>query len=353
MLKLDYLIIGQGVAGSCLALKLIRQKKSFLLIDEDKHKASKVAVGIFNPVVLKRFAPIWDAEAQLNWLYRYFGDFEKLLGQSFINELPVYRIFKQADEIPVWKRKSKNEALATFIQAQIIHKQHPGISTPFGYAEVKKSGRIRLKECLQFFKQFLIEQNLYLQQRFDYDLLKMKNQRMVYKDITAERIVFCEGFGLKSNPLFNYLPLIGVKGEVLKIKTDCPVFPAVWKAFNFLLPDDEEHCYTASTYDRDDLTPEPTENGKRQILKHLKEIYTGDFEVIEHTAGIRPTVIDRRPLIGEHPEWKNVFLLNGMGTRGTLLAPRMTEFLYDFMEHQKPIPAEADLRRFDKLYYKN
>lgn len=349
MSKVEYLIVGQGIAGSCLALKLIKENKSFLVIDEDKNKASTVAVGIFNTVVLKRFALIWDADEQLKLLYKYFGDFERLLDEELIVRIPTYRIFNNHNEIETWQKKSKREELTPYIKDEIILKQNPEIDTPFGYAEVMNTGRIKLEECLNSFKKHLTTQGLYLNQRFDYSQLKTNEKEIIYKDITAERIVFCEGYGIKSNPYFNYLPVIGVKGEVLKIKTSSIVPRAIWKAFNFLMPEEDHICYTASTYDRDELSPEPSEKGKQEIQLHLEEFYKGEYEIIDHTAGIRPTVIDRRPLVGDHPELKNVYILNGMGTRGTLLAPRMTEFLWDFIENNKPIDKEADIRRFDHL----
>lgn len=352
MLNIEYLIVGQGVAGSCLALKLIREKKSFVVIDEDVNKASTVAVGAYNVVVLKRFAQIWHAEEQLKLMRTYFSEFEKLLGQKFVTEMPTYRIFKDPSEITTWQKKSVKDELNQFLDDKIIKTPVEDLDTQLGYAEVKQTGRIDLENCLKLFKKYLTENNHYLNQRFDYSELKMTDDGIVYnKGIKSKKIIFCEGFGIKNNPYFNYLPVIGVKGEVLKIKTKTIVPKAIWKAYNFLMPVDGQICYTASTYDRDDLTPVPTEKGKLEIEKHLKELYKNDYEILEHTAGIRPTVVDRRPLIGSHPEMKNVYILNGMGTRGTLLAPQMTEFLFDFIEKQIPIDNEADIRRFDKIYF--
>ncbi|MGB6092167.1 MAG: FAD-dependent oxidoreductase [Moheibacter sp.] len=346
MIKIKFLIVGQGVAGSCFALKLIRENKSFLIIDQDKNKASKVAVGVFNPVVLKRFSLIWDAEPQLRLMHQYFEEFEKICGQKLISQIPTYRIFKDPDEVRTWQKKSKKQELLPFISKEIITTEHANINSPLGYAEVRQTGRIKLGECLNAFKNDLTEKNQYINQRFDYSKLQISDDRIQYGDISAEKIIFCEGYGVKDNPWFKDLPVIGVKGEVLKIRTSTLVPKAIWKAFNFLMPIENDICFTASTYDRDDLTPEPTEKGKQEIMKHLEEIYKGSYSVIDHSAGIRPTVVDRRPLVGSHPKFKNMYILNGMGTRGTLLAPRMTEYLYDYIENGTPINSEADVRRF-------
>ena len=65
----------------------------------------------------------------------------------------------------------------------------------------------------------------------------------------------------------------------------------------------------------------------------LKELISCEFEVVEHLAGIRPTVKDRRPLLGRHYSEKNIYILNGFGTRGVLFAPYVSDKLYDFIEN--------------------
>lgn len=349
---LDYLLVGQGVAGSCMAQKLFREKKSFLVIDKNKDKASTVAVGVYNTLVLKRFAQIWHAEEQLKWMFEYFKSFETLLNQSFISEIPTFRIINNQEELKTLQKKSEMPHLKEFLSGEILQDSTLPFKTPLGFTEIKQTGRIDLEKCIYLFQEFLTSKNLFQEEVFDYSQLKITDEFFQYKEIKAKNIIFCEGFGVKNNPFFNYLPVIGVKGEVLKIKTPEILPRGIWKAYNFLMPLENGICYTASTYDRDDLTVEPTEKGKQEIIDHLKEIYDGDFEILEHTAGIRPTVVDRRPLVGNHPNHKNMFILNGMGTRGTLLAPQMTEFLYDFMENEIDIEKEANVNRFDKLFLK-
>ena len=73
------------------------------------------------------------------------------------------------------------------------------------------------------------------------------------------------------------------------------------------------------------------------------------YEIIEHKASIRPSTIDRRPIIGSHPNYKNIYLLNGMGSRGVLLAPTLSFWLYNHIYKSSPIPKEADINRFKEV----
>ena len=77
------------------------------------------------------------------------------------------------------------------------------------------------------------------------------------------------------------------------------------------------------------------------------------FQILEHKAQIRATVIDRRPLIGRHPEYENVYILNGLGTRGVLMSPILSNWLFRLIENNEKLPPEADIKRFEKQYFRN
>ena len=90
----------------------------------------------------------------------------------------------------------------------------------------------------------------------------------------------------------------------------------------------------------------PTEEGKDEILSKFTKWYPEDYELVEHRAGMRPTVKDRRPLAGEHPEYPGMFLLNGLGSRGVLNGPRCAQQLLALVNQGVQVEDEIDLRRF-------
>src|SRR5690606_15546265 len=140
---------------------LMREKKSFLIIDEDKNQASSVAVGVYNPIVLKRFSLIWNAQLQLDLMFDYFSEFEKLLDRNYIHEIPTRRIIKDENEIRAWKKKSNQPELTDFLSEEIIPFSHPDFKIPLGYGEVNNTGRVNLGACLEDFKNYLINGDLY------------------------------------------------------------------------------------------------------------------------------------------------------------------------------------------------
>jgi glycine/D-amino acid oxidase-like deaminating enzyme len=190
--------------------------------------------------------------------------------------------------------------------------------------------------------------NLYLQDTFDYGSLKINSDSIHYNGIIAKHIVFAEGFAMHQNPYFNQLPMDGVKGELLIIKAPKLDIDVIINTSVFILPLGDHLFKVGATYNWIDKTNIPTEDGKRELIDRVKEIITCDFEIISHFAGVRPTVKDRKPLVGTHSEFKNVHILNGLGTRGVMLGPSMAKALYEFVENSIPLATEINITRFNK-----
>ncbi|MDM1137422.1 MULTISPECIES: NAD(P)/FAD-dependent oxidoreductase [unclassified Empedobacter] len=348
MKKVEYIIVGQGVAGSCMAMKLLKEKKSFVIIDNHFHKASAIAAGIFNSVVLKRFSIVWNATKQIERLREVFGYFEQLLNKKYIYNFPVYRIFNDEQEKKTWLKKATThpdliDYLATDTEQL---NDFSSINSPIGSGEVLHTGRVDLTNLLADFKDYLVENDAFLDETFDFNELKLEDNQTSYKKIEATKIIFAEGYNILNNPYFKNLPIIGVKGEVLRIKTEANLPEAVVKGKEFLMPLENNQYFVGATYDRDYVNYKNTEDAKQYLVEGVQNFFKDDFEVVEQHASIRPTVVDRRPIIGVHPTHQQLICLNGMGTRGTMLAPVMVDDLYDFLENNQPIDKEANIARF-------
>ena len=70
------------------------------------------------------------------------------------------------------------------------------------------------------------------------------------------------------------------------------------------------------------------------------------FTVQDHLAAVRPTVRDRRMIIGGHPQRQDLFIFNGLGTKGASLAPLGSRWLFDFLESATALPVEVSSERF-------
>jgi glycine/D-amino acid oxidase-like deaminating enzyme len=343
---IDYLIVGSGLAGISFSEIALQNNKSILVLDNNSQNSSKIAGGLYNPVILKRFSEVWKAQEQLFLMNEFYALLRKKINSQFDFKRPILRKFFSIEEQNNWFSASDKEGLAPFLSTELIFKKYEGIDSPFGYGEVLQTGYVDTALLLNKYKEYLINNKLFLEESFEYDALQIESNRIRYKDIQARHIIFAEGFGMHSNPYFKHLPLDGTKGELFIIKAPDLDLDVIVNTSVFILPLGDDLYKVGATYNWKDKTDLPTEEGRVELVTRIKEIISCDFEIVSHFAGVRPTVKDRRPLIGTHSIHNTVHILNGLGTRGVMLGPAMAKALYDFIENKIPLNKEIDINRF-------
>lgn len=344
----DYLIVGGGIAGFCFAEICIQQNKSFIVISDASQNSSKIAGGLYNPVILKRFSGLEDAEAQLDFLDQFYTQIENRIGVKINFPLPLLRKFFSIEEQNNWFLAADQPKMSPFLSTALCKKEISGIDAPFDYGQVLRTGYVDTALFLNAYAKYLTASSLFVNETFDYEALIFETDKIRYKDIEANKIVFAEGFGIHANPYFNHLPLDGTKGELLIIKApELQLFDIINTSV-FILPLGNDFYKVGATYNWKDKTPEPTAEGKSELVSRIQEILNCDFQIIAHYAGVRPTVKDRKPLLGKHEAHENVFILNGLGTRGVMLGPYCANMLFNFAENSTEIPLHYSIRRFRK-----
>lgn len=343
---IDYLIIGLGLAGISFAEMALQNDKSIFVLDNNSQNSSRIAGGLYNPVILKRFSEVWQAQEQLVLMNQFYTNLEDKLKCKVDFKKPVLRKFFSIEEQNNWFAASDKFALAPFLSTEIISKKYQGIDSPYDYGEVLQTGYVDTALLLNKYKEYLINDELFLEESFDYDALKIESNGVRYKNIQAKHIIFAEGFGMHANPYFKNLPLDGTKGELFIIKAPQLDLDVIVNTSVFILPLGNDLFKVGATYNWKDKTDLPTEEGKTELIERIKEIIACDFEIVEHFAGVRPTVKDRRPLVGTHQDYKAMHILNGLGTRGVMLGPAMAKALFEFIEFQKPLDPVIDIKRF-------
>lgn len=343
---IDYLIVGSGLAGISFSEIALQNNKSILVLDNNSQNSSKIAGGLYNPVILKRFSEVWQAQEQLFLMNEFYALLGKKINVKFDFKKPILRKFFSIEEQNNWFAASDKQALAPFLSTELIFKKYQGIDSPFGYGEVLQTGYVDTALLLNKYGEYLISNKLFREESFDYDALQIVSNGIRYKDIQAKHIIFAEGFGMHANPYFKHLPLDGTKGELFIIKAPGLDLDVIVNTSVFILPIGNDLYKVGATYNWKDKTDLPTEEGRAELVDRIKEIITCDFEIVEHFAGVRPTVKDRRPLVGTHSTHTAVHILNGLGTRGVMLGPAMAKALYDCIENKIPLSKEIDINRF-------
>ena len=346
----DYIIVGSGLASIMFAEQLRTHQKSFVVISDRSQQASLVASGLYNPVVLKRFTAAWNAASHLETAIPKYISLEKLLGVKLDYVVPIHRVFNSVQEQNNWFLACDKPLLTPFLNPKLVDNKNNSVKAPFGFGEVNATGRIDTQKLIEAYRTFLSQMNQYISATFDYEALIETPEGLCYESIQAKHIVFTEGFGIHKNPYFKQLPLEGTKGELITIYAPQLQLTPILKSSIFVIPMEGDHYLVGSTYEWTDKTNIPTSEAKSQLLEKLERLVTCDFEVVNQRAGIRPTVSDRRPLVGRHPNHQKMYVLNGLGTRGVLIAPAMAEALYAFIETDAPLPEEINISRFSAVF---
>ena len=345
-MKVDYIIVGLGLAGISFSEELIKAKKSFMVFENNSQQSSLVAGGVYNPVILKRFTPVWNAKEQLSVAMPFYEALEKRFNQKFDNKFPTRKVFKSIEDQNNWFIASDKPKLSEYMNPSILQEKVEGIKGNFGFGEVYQTGRINTHALVSSYREFLKRSERLRTESFNHSLMKLNDENVCYKEIEATRIVFCEGFGMKTNPYFNYLPLNGTKGETITIKASELNIDFLVKSTLFVLPLGDDLYKVGATFNWTDKTSNPTEEGKSELVEKLDKVLSVPYEIVDHNAGIRPTVKDRRPLVGIHPKYSQLAVLNGLGTRGVMIAPTVAKQLFEHLESHKPLDKEIDISRY-------
>lgn len=347
MKNVDYIIVGCGLAGLAFCEVLKSNSKTFVVYDDTSQQSSMVAAGLYNPVILKRFTEVWKAQTQLDIALPNYAKIEAELDVKVDCQHSIYRRFSSIEEQNLWFTASDKPSLEPFLSTDIIKNKNEYIDAPFGLGEVLHGGRIDTAHLISAYKEDLKSKNFLIEEQFDYEKLIVNQTELIYKDIKAKHIIFAEGFGVKHNPYFNHIPLNGTKGEVLTVKAPDLKLDTAVKSSVFIISIGNDLYKVGSTYKWKDKTNTPTKAAKEELFSKLKKFITCDFEIVDHQAGIRPTVGDRRPIVGKHPKKDNLYVLNGLGSRGVMIAPYVALELYGFIESNKPLDSEIDINRFN------
>lgn len=343
----DFLVVGQGITGSIVALQLKKNSKKFKLIEGGSpNTSSKVAAGIVHPVSLKR--------CNLSWRGREFYEFSDSFYKeiNFESNTEIYkpykllRIFASFEEQNNWIGKTNNEIYKNILS--LNNKELDNIKDRFGSGVVELCSRLSVNEFLDFVSASFFKSKYLIKNVFKAEELQLKNNRFHYKGDTYSNIIMCEGVNALKNPMFNYLPLIPNKGELLKVFST--ILPSeIINCGIFSLPETKNIFTIGSTYSNKDLNPNISEDAKEYLMKKLNKIIDiDDIEIMDQKFGFRPTSLDRKPFVGEHPIIKNLYTVNGMGSKAILMAPLLVRELLDYIYHKKPLDSMINISRFSK-----
>ncbi|WP_455203161.1 NAD(P)/FAD-dependent oxidoreductase [Kaarinaea lacus] len=297
-MHVDFLIIGQGLAGSLLALYLNKKKQLVVIVDDATiNSASLVAAGIINPVTGKRLVKSWQVDACLPAAKQCYLALEQQFKNPIFHSLPIYRLFQNEQEIELWQLRSSETGYADYLGDRLPPQGSSGIESSLGGFLIKGSGYINTALLLQQLREHYATHNQYIDASFHYDDMQIKPAAVQWRDIEANTVVFCEGFAATQNPWFSWLPMQPVQGEILTLKVSGSLPDKIISAGKWLLPIGNNQMKVGATYQWRPLDQKPTSQGRAQLLRafqHLLPELTV-VDVLQHSVGVRPASLDKNP----------------------------------------------------------
>jgi glycine oxidase len=352
--EVDNLIVGGGLAGTWLAFQFLKIGKSFALMDQAGLSiSSSVAAGIFNPLLPGRQKKSYLADSIYPKLGKKYQEIETFIDKKVFFELPICYVLEDKKSLNDWSVLAVSPLYSDYVS---IHEETLAtqIQSEFGHIRIKHSGRVDIVGLLNAFRKNIKAPNQYLEAKFDDTKLDIYPDHFKYEGFKARNLIFCQGVAIKDNKLTEHLQLKPAKGEILLIKTHEQMREDIIPQNGvFMLPMGNSIFKVGSNFEWNELDYRTTEKAREEILRKFTRWYRGGFDIIGHEVGIRPSSMDRRPMIGRLPghQQENIYIFNGLGSKGVALAPLYSEMLSAHIYGKANIDKDVDVKRMKSVQH--
>lgn len=343
--SLDFVIIGQGLAGTTLAWQLKWRGLRGLIVDrDDGTSASKAAAGLMTPVTGKRLVPAWRLEETWTAAEEFYRRVEAETKSQLLSQPGQVRMFESEESKAEFERRDWSSHPVEIRQPPSLV-DDSSIDAPLGGFELPTARRLDVPAYLEASKkEFLANDMLRIASLNPATDVKIENEtvHLSKPNARAKRVIFCQGALGADNPWFNDVEYKSARGEILTLKIDGLPETRIVNQVVWLVPCGNGIFKAGSTYDFENLDLGATPAGEEEIVERLKKYLKLPFEIISHESGVRPIVTERRPIIGVHREFAQLAIFNGLGSKGSLLAPLVASQLAEHLFDGRLIEPELD-----------
>lgn len=346
MHRVDVVMVGQGLAGTALAWHLLRRGRTVLVIDREAAvTSSRTAAGLITPVTGKRLARSWRWDELYPAAVAFYREIEAATGEQFFHQRPALRLFADQSERAEFEKRAGGVLRGLVRRADDIP---AALAAPLGGFEMPTAARLDVPRCLDASRDHFRRQEAYLAAELevprDVELIA-GGVRLPRLGVEARWLVLCRGFAPDADPWFGGVRFNAAKGEILDLRIPDLCEQRVVNRGVWLAPVAESVFRCGATYTWDELNCEPTAVGRAEIESRLRDFLRLPFEVIDHRAAVRPVIDAGFPVLGRHPEFPQLAYFNGLGSKGSLLAPFFADQLAACLLGERDVEPAVDVRR--------
>ena len=343
-----FLIVGGGVAGYSLAIALLNRNSKVTVLDSDQNHGSAVAAGQINPMVFRRMNKSWRADEYMPVARKMYEDLERFSKTEIIVDKQIRRMFAHDQERDEWLKRQELSEYSMYLEK--ITDDDLTFSNAInicGSGRVKQSYYIHAKHFLSACQKFISEHENSIFRKATVDHSLVNTIKTEYDGQSFSGIIFCEGYKNFENPFFNFLQVDCTKGQLITVRSTFYEEESLNRKC-FVMPTGDNEYRVGSTYEWNQPNVDVDDEARELLRSNLASLVSEPFEIIDQIAGIRPTVKDRRPIMGEHPEHTGLFIFNGLGAKGYMMAPLLGQELTEFILNGTELDKEVRLDRFKK-----
>ncbi len=336
----DVIIIGRGLAGVVLSETLADAGKRVMIFDEPMEgRASEVATGMVNPIVLRRTVPSWRASEMLAIAGAFYRELELDYEATFWHPMPLVELFPTAQEAGLWHLRMKEGENARMLG--IGPSDDPAVAQlpqPYGCGIIKRCAWLNVQLLLRLHEERWSKAGALRTLRVSREHLRTTGSGVEVDGCSAPVVVWCAG-------AFHEVPgLVNVRGEGLTVQLPGLALRSIVHRGTFMAPIADETYRVGATFAWEDVWSGPTEQAREHLLDKVARVWNGEVRLLDHWAGVRPAARDRRPILGRTSAHEAV--LTGFGSRGVLLAPWCASHLMAHLLQGAPLDPEVDVERF-------
>jgi glycine oxidase len=351
MEKSNIAVVGLGIAGGILAWELNKRGHSVTVFNEKEiNSSSRVAAGLVNGIIPRRVTKTWMADEIFPALHSFYPALEEELKVQFFHRSELIHIFEHSKEQNDWLRKIQNSKFEDFFSSKdLFYPENKHLKAPLGSIKIDQAGHCDTALFLDTLENYFSDNNMLVPVKFDYEkLVHHEGSKFEYDGTVYDKVVFAEGIHAEDHPYFSEIQFSPVKGELLKVKSKEFKLDKILLGGVFVIPLKNDEYYIGATYEWDYNDVLPTEKGKEKLLKRFSDYSDVSLEVLEQRAGVRPAIKDRRPVIGEHNHYYNMYVFNGFGSKAVSLVPYFANHFCDYLFENKSLNTEVEYSRFLK-----
>ena len=347
-MRAEFLIVGQGLAGTALAWRLMERGRSFVIVDRDEPvTSSKIAAGLVTPITGIRLTLNWNYDVLHPEAVKFYRSKERLLGQKFYFPRPLVWLYKNEREQEVWQRRSIDERVRPYMnpasREPLVDESR--IENLLGGFQLRHAGFLDSNAFLEASRKHFESLGCWRSGEVREEDVELNESGVTWRGEKFGVVVFCQGWEASKSRWFSWLPFGPARGTIFTLRGDTGEQRRIINRGCWLVPRGDGTIRAGSSFDlRFDRPHEPDAASVEALHSRLRALLKKDFEVTASQTAVRPIIKHCKAAVGRHPAHSQIAFLNGLGSKGVLRAPFMARRLVEHLLDGVTLDSEFDLQ---------